>query len=134
MVYIGTETNQDNIIFNDEFDIILIISISLDKIRTDLVNRSIYIFNIIYKFLYETILNICIEKFILQWELVIFTTEKFNMNNYNNIDKIKQALPYDKFIWRNKALTNNKEFYYIHDDNNELAFCIKNNQIIIKKE
>jgi len=30
VIYIGTETNQDNIIFNKEFDIILIISININ--------------------------------------------------------------------------------------------------------
>ena len=127
VVYIGTETNQDNIILTDEFDLILILSIKIDKIKQELVKRSIYIFNIIYKFLYETILNICNEKFIKNWEIVVFTTEKFNMNNYNTINKTKQSLPYYKFKFKdsNKNLLNIKEFYYIEDNNNQLAFSIK---------
>ena len=125
VVYIGTETNQDNIVINNEFDLILIISISINNVKKELVNKSIYIFNIIYKFLYETILNITIEQFIYNWELIIFTTEKFNMNNYNMINKTKEYLPYNKFKFKDKQLTNKKEFYYITDNLNELAFCIK---------
>jgi hypothetical protein len=126
IIYIGSETNQQDIIFNDEFDIMLIISIDINSIRKELISRSIYIFNIIYKFLYETILNICIEKFILNWNLIIFTTEKFNMNNYNSIDKTKQSLPYDRFNFKNIPLSNLKEFYFITDNRDQLAFCIRN--------
>lgn len=125
VVYIGTKTIQSNIIFNDNFDMILVISIPISQIDKRLVDRSIYIINIIYKFLYETILNICIEKFILNWDLVIFTTEKFNMNNYNKIDKTKTYLPNNSLKFKNTPLENIKKFYIIHDDLNELAFCIK---------
>jgi hypothetical protein len=47
------------------------------------------------------------------------------MNNYNSIDKIKQFLPSNRFKFKNKTLPNIKEFYWIKDNLNELAFCIK---------
>ena len=125
VIYIGTETNQDNIIFNEDFDFILIISIDINDIKKEIVNNCIYIFNIIYKFFYETILNICNEKFITNWDLVIFTTEKFNMNNYNSIDKVKKFLPYNKFKFKNKSLEN-KKFYFLNDSSNENAYCVHN--------
>jgi len=115
VLYIGTETNQNNIIFNNNFDIILIISININLIKKEIINSSIYIINIIYKFYYDTILSICNQDYIKKWQIVIFTTEKFNLNNYNQIDKQPKLL-------------NNKsdiKFYYITDNNNNLAFCYK---------
>jgi hypothetical protein len=123
VIYIGTLTDQSTIILNDEFDLMLIISVNITEVRPDLIERCIYIYQIIYKFLFETILNICTEPYILDWELVIFTSEKFNTSNYNQIDKQKQYLPIRKLDSR---LQNIKNFYYIRDNNEELAFCIKN--------
>lgn len=123
VIFIGTETNQDNIIFNDSFDIILITSIKINQIKKEIINRSIYIIFIIYKFYYQTILDIINEKYISNWDIIIFTTENFNLNNYNHIDKIKLALPYD---FKNFKLSNKKQFYYIKDNNNNLAFCYSN--------
>jgi hypothetical protein len=115
VIYIGTETNQDNIILNDNFDIILIISININNIKKEIINSAIYIINIIYKFYYETIKAICNENYIKNWNIIIFTTEKFNLNNYNHIDKNKK-----------KLLNTNLEFYFITDNDNNLAYCYKN--------
>jgi hypothetical protein len=124
IIYIGSETVQD-IPVNDEFDIILLIAIDISKINKELISRSIYIYNIIWKFFYESILNICIQPYIKNWELVIFTSENFNLSNYNSIDKYKQLLPYSKFNFKYKPLPNIKQFYYIKDPMLNLAFCIK---------
>lgn len=120
VIYIGTETEQ-NIPENDEFDIIILAAIK--EIKPEIIKRSIYVYNIIYKFLYETILSICHEKYLKNWEIVIFTTEKFNLNHYNSLNKIKKKLPTNQFVFQNGALENKEEFYYITDDNNNLAFC-----------
>jgi len=124
VIYIETETNKDNIIFNNKFDFMLMISIDINKIKKEIVKRSIYIFNIIHKFYYETILNICYEKFISNWDLVIFTSEKFNMNNYNYVDKVKKYLPYNKFQFKNGQLQN-KKFYFVADRARELGYAMK---------
>jgi hypothetical protein len=118
VIFIGTETNQDNIVFNDKFDIILIISIKFDLIKKEIIQKAIYIINIIYKFYFESILAICNEDYIKNWNIIIFTTEKFNLNSYNSIDKVQKALPVN--------LITDKKFYYIKDNNNNLAFCYKN--------
>lgn len=122
IIFIGTKTKQ-NVPENDNFDIILIVASKDIKIDEQLVKRSIYIYNIIYKFYYETILSICNEKFINNWEIVIFTTEEFNLNNYNSIDKIKKKLPVNNLTFQNNNLENKEQFYYITDNNNNLAFC-----------
>jgi hypothetical protein len=125
IIFIGEKTNQD-IKFNDEFDIIILLGISIDLLKQSIIDRSIYIINIIWRFFYETILNLCNENFIKNWELVIFTSEVFNINNYNSIEKIKKNLPYNSFKFKSKYLINENKFYYITDNNNQLAFCIKN--------
>ena len=123
VVFIGTETTQF-IPDNDEFDIIIIAAIK--EIDPQIIKRSIYVYNIIYKFLYETILSICNEDYIKNWEIVIFTTEKFNLNHYNSLDKVKKKLPTNKLVFQNGNLENREQFYYINDNNNNLAFCITN--------
>jgi hypothetical protein len=57
------------------------------------------------------------EKYLQNWNLVIFTTENFDLTNYNSIEKIKKYLPY-------KHKNNKQIFYYINDNKNNLAFCI----------
>ena len=129
VIYIGEKTNQ-NIKFNSLFDIIIITSININLIKEYIINKAIYIINIIHKFFYETILEICYSKFILNWDIVIFTTEIFNINNYNSISKIEKKLPYNNFIFINKNINNIKKFYYIEDNNKNLAFCIKHKQLL----
>lgn len=127
IIYIGSETEQNTIIFSSSFDIIIITTLKLDLIKKEIIDRGIYIINIIWKFFYETILNICNESYLLNWDIVIFTTEKFNLNTYNKIDKVKLSLPYNNFCFKNeKKIENIKKFYYIKDNNNNLAFCFKN--------
>jgi hypothetical protein len=120
VMYIGTETKQF-IPDNDDFDIIILAAIK--EIDPQIIKRSIYVYNIIYKFLYETILSICNEDYIKNWDIVIFTTEKFNLNHYNSLDKVKKKLPTDHLVFQNGNLENKEEFYYITDNNNNLAFC-----------
>ena len=129
IIYIGTETNQNNIIFNDNFDVILITSININLIKPEILKRTIYIYNILYKLFFETIIDLCNQKYILDWDLIIFTSEEFNMNNYNDINRDKQfLLPYDTFYFKNNLIpkiNNSSIFYHIKDNNNKLAFCIK---------
>lgn len=117
IIFIGSETDQENIIFDDKFDIILIISIKLDLIKKEIVKKAIYIINIVYKFHYETIISITNEDYIKNWKIIIFTTEKFNINSHNKIEKDKKQLPIN--------INNNKYFYYIKDNNGNLAYCYK---------
>ena len=115
IIFIGSETNQENIIFDDKFDIILIISIKIDLIKKEIIKKAIYIINIIYKFHYESIISITNEDYIKNWKIIIFTTEKFNINSHNKIEKEKKQLP----------INNSKYFYYIKDNNGNLAYCYK---------
>jgi hypothetical protein len=121
VIYIGTKTkhNFDLLINNDLIDIILISAINKSLINIKLLNKCIYYIPIIYKFYYESILSIYNNINLSYWNIIIFTTEKFNLE-FNNItiDKQKKLLPINNKY--NKSI-----FYYITDNNNQLAFCIK---------
>lgn len=124
VVYIGTETNQDLIIFPPAFDIIIITAIKPELIKRSIFEKAIYVINIIYKFLFETILSICNEPWISNWNTIIFTTGKFMVNSDNELESKKSSLPSNKLYFNPLArnLTNPKHFRYLHDSNGNLAF------------
>ena len=82
VVYIGTETVQQNILStllsNDDFDLFILSSIKIELIHPDILSKSICVIQIIYKFLLETILSLSYEKCLESWGSVLFTTEKNN--------------------------------------------------------
>lgn len=125
ILYIGTETDQNKIIINDTFDYIILASINIDLIKKEIINKAIYIYNILYKFFYESVINLCNEDLIKKWNLVIFTTEQFDMQ-FTTISHEQIKLPYSKFYFIKKQFENTKTFYYIKDNKNNLAFCLKN--------
>ena len=125
VIFIGTVTDQ-NINFNDEFDIILLISVDIKTIKKEIIDKAIYIINIIYFFYYESILDLINQPFIQKWSIIVFTSELFRINNYNKLEKIKKKLPYNNFKFLKKPIINKSIFYYIKDYTNQLAFCIKN--------
>jgi hypothetical protein len=132
IITIGEGTDQNNIIFKDDFDIIILTFIDINKILPHIIKRSVYIYKVIYKFYYETVLDLSLDKHFNKWSIIIFTTETFNINNYNKIVKIKNSLPYKNFIFdtnklKNKKIENDKKYYYIIDNKNQYAFCYKKN-------
>jgi hypothetical protein len=129
IIYIGTETDQNKLILNDKYDIILIISININLINKEIKDRSIYIFNIIYKYFYESIINICYELKLTGhiWNTIIFGSEKFILPEDYKIENKKkelQVLPYNNFYFINKKLENIKQFNYIRDKYNNLGFML----------
>jgi hypothetical protein len=82
-IYIGTESTQNytNIIENNRYDIILIISIPIDLIDPLIVKRSIQIINIIYSFYWNTVASIITDPFfpLDEWEKIGFTGETFDV-------------------------------------------------------
>lgn len=127
VVYIGTETNQNAIVFPVAFDVIIISAIKIELIRKDIVDKAIYVINIIYKFFHETVLNMCVEPYISSWDVVIFTTETFIIDSSNEIEPKKASLPYNKFYFNPlfKKLPNPKQFRYIRDVGGNLAFMLE---------
>jgi hypothetical protein len=90
-------------------------------IKEELVKKAIYIYNIIYKFFYESILSIRNESFIQNWKSIIFTTEKFNINKYEKKDNEKKV-----FLGINK-------WNFIYDNKGNIAYWIKTKHLKLKK-
>jgi hypothetical protein len=119
VVYIGTETEQLNILENIKInvDLIILSSIKLELINPDIVLRSICSIQIIYTFVLDTILSLSSSKYITIWDSVLYTTEKYDLSNVYSLESlIEDKLPFD-------GLTNNpKQFKFINDKNGNVAF------------
>lgn len=102
VVYIGTESHYDysSIERMRDTDYIVISAIPLDgpnsKKWARLLENSLYIYEIIYKFYYPTVLEILeLLKKMNYWKQITFLSESFHFSNVNqNIISSKIALPY----------------------------------------
>jgi len=102
VVYIGTESHYDysSIERMRDTDYIVISAIPLDgpnsKKWAKLLENSLYIYEIIYKFYYPTVLEILeLLKKMNYWKQITFLSESFHFSNVNqNIISSKIALPY----------------------------------------
>jgi len=102
VVYIGTESHYDysSIERMRDTDYIVISAIPLDgpnsKKWAKLLENSLYIYEIIYKFYYPTVLEILeLLKKMNYWKQITFLSESFHFSNINqNIISSKIALPY----------------------------------------
>ena len=111
--FIGTKTVNLEYFINKNIDIIIITAIDLDLIDKKLVNKCIFIYQIIYKFYYEFIIDICttFKQYLLQWTHIIFVNEVFNIVNYKKENAIN--------------LINNKiKFNYLIDNDNNKSYFI----------
>ena len=130
VVYIGTETEQQNILSvfsKDEFDLFILSSIKIELIHPDILRRSICVIQIIYKFLLETILSLSYEKRLQSWDSILFTTEKYDLTNSNNnvngltLNNLLSDLPF-----KNETIYPNiKQFLVIKDINGNIAYYKK---------
>jgi hypothetical protein len=82
-VYVGTESVQqyDKVIQSNEYDFILLISIPLHQVNPLLVQHSIQIHEIHYRFWRETVECIKQTVSLHAWKLVGFTSEAFDVNH-----------------------------------------------------
>ena len=125
VIYMGTETplGQDYSKLKDN----IIIS-ALYYLPTNCISPqySLYIFNIIYKFYYETVLNILYTLPKNTWKTIIFTSEKFLIKDINNMtikDAKLFALPARQlFFNRGMELPNKPIFQIGYDSKNNPAF------------
>ena len=139
VVYIGTETEQQNILSvfsKDEFDLFILSSIKIELIHPDILRRSICVIQIIYKFLLETILSLSYESRLKSWDSILFTTEKYDLTNSNNnvngltLNNLLSDLPF-----KNETIYPNiKQFLVIKDINGNIAYYKKKkNNYRVKK-
>lgn len=97
IIFIGTETNQNNIKVIDfnETDIIIITPLEISKILCS--DKSIYIYKIIWKFYNDIIKFILKDINVLEWENIYITPEKCSFMNmtktkhdkYDNVYYVK---------------------------------------------
>ncbi len=130
VLYIGTETNQNKLMHILDKDYIIITSIDINKINPELLNNCIRIYSIIWKFYYESILDMCVNQNILdQWRNIFITTEKMTFDKIK-FEKKKHALgeKHRNFLFKNdklKKYINRKMFIYAKDKYNNLGFAFK---------
>ena len=129
IIFIGSESIQNyNDLLNKNYDIIIITSIDINQIDNKILSSCIYVYNIIYKFYYENLLALLHNINIQQWEKITCISEKFNINELNNIiidDKIQpRKLPIRNEL--NENLHNDNIFYTLHDTNKQDIYIIKN--------
>lgn len=82
--YIGSETNQDEIlkVKLQNIDYVIITSIEINKINDEILNNTFYIIPIIWKFYEETKKELKEDIIISSWNNVVFYPEKFIKNKY----------------------------------------------------
>ena len=126
IVFIGTETDQQNILSalsNEDFDLFILSAIKIELIHPDILSKSICVIQIIYKFLLETILSLSYEKCLESWNSIIFTTEKYDLSKPYNLD----GLSLSNLPLKNKVIFPNiKQFIVIKDTNGIVAYYKKN--------
>ena len=138
IIFIGYETKNLDFYINNNIDIIIVTCIDISNINKILIEKSICIYQIIYKYYYEFIIDICLtyNKYLLQWSKgIIFINEIFNIKKIKMDRKLK-SLPYNNFSFKNDNIKK-KLFNYLIDIDNNISFFISNTNlknITLKKE
>ena len=126
VVYIGTETDQQNVlsaISKDEFDLFILSSVKAELIHPDILSKSICVIQIIYKFLLDTILSLSYEKCLDSWDSVLFTTEKYDITKPYSVDGLTQ----NNLPLKNETIFPNiQQFIVVKDTNGNVAYYKQN--------
>lgn len=135
IIFIGSQSIQNyNNLLNKNYDIIIITSIDINKIDKNILSSCIYVHSIIYKFYYENLLALLNDLNIKQWEKITCITEKFDMNELNNMTIGNKLQPKKLQIQGHAKIRNDAIFYTLNDSNNELIHIIKNTTNISLKQ
>ena len=129
IIFIGTKTINVDFFINNDIDFIIASFIPNNLIDKQLINKCICIFNVIYKFYYDFIMDLCItyNKYLLQWtDGVIFISEQFDTSSYK-IDSQEKILS-NTYTYKN---INHKKkiFNYLIDKYNNISFFISNENL-----
>jgi len=98
VVFIGSKTNQHkllSLIDNETSDIVIFAGIPLDNIHPGLIEKSIYICPIIWKFVYQSFASLSAElESSTNWSRILFIDEQFDYEKLSNPESSeKVALP-----------------------------------------
>jgi hypothetical protein len=126
VILIGTSTNQQKISekldFILHYDIIIFTAINAQLIIPEITSKAVQIYRISFNSFYISFLHFLNEPYIKYWKGIYLTTETFNdidkLSKYN-ISNTKILLPFNH-------PENKKKFYFIKDDNDNLAFYTRN--------
>lgn len=130
IIYIGTETNQEKLLKIKNKDFIIITSLELNKLNKTLLRNCIQCHTIIWRFYYESVLDMCINYNILnQWKNILITTEKFIFDDVS-FEKPKHSIGelHRNFVFKNdklKKYINKKMFIYAKDKYNNMGLVFK---------
>jgi len=133
--YIHKNIDQDNL-FNSiknlkNYDFIIITNLPYENIISKISNLCVFLINSAsYRCYYNFILEFCLEKYIKNYQYVIFHTGNFNINEIEKINKELVALIYDKYLSSCYVKNNNKnikQFNLVTDYNNNSAYLLNNN-------
>ena len=126
VVYIGTETDQQNVLLaisKDDFDLFILSSVNTKLIHPDILSKSICVIQIIYKFLLDTILSLSYEKCLESWDSILFTTEKYDLTKPYDVNGLSQ----NNLPLKNKTIFPNiKQFIVFKDTNGNIAYHKQN--------
>lgn len=137
VIHINSYTNQELLyqqlsktkIF-DLWDIIIISNMPNTNIKSELVAKSIFVFNAINKCYLKMILKICSESYIKHFDLVVFQIQQFDISNIIKFDqKINQLTDSTNSLFvciGNKNLPNLKKFNLLSDVHNNIAYLLNN--------
>lgn len=140
--YIGSKTVQDmskymNFINDENSSILLITSIPLDQVNDQLLLNSIQIYSIIWKFYYESVLNLLNILPINECESIYFVGEEFDITKLTSsfsTDQRRVKLPkFNMEFINNGKLINDEQFYVIDDKRGNKTF-IKSKKIPLHVE
>ena len=122
VIYIGTETKQENLrnnISKTNVDIIILSSIKVELINPEIIRKSVCVIQIIYKFHLETILSLNLGNYLNAWNSILFTTENYDISYQYLLDNLPEKnLP----VIGESLFKNVKEFKHVVDKNGNLAF------------
>ena len=131
IIFIGTETKNLDFFINNDVDFIIASFIHSNLINKELISKCICIFNVIYKFYYEFIMDLCItyNKYLLQWsDGIMFISEQFDITSYK-IDIKENILP-NNHTYTIKNINHKKNiFNYLIDKHKNISFFILNENL-----
>ena len=137
VIHINSFTDQDLLIqqLNDikninSWDIIIITNMPSTNIKSELIDKSIFIFNAINKCYLKMILIICSEPFIEHFDIVIFQIQHFNLLKLSkfthDIDKLDDSTNSLFVCLNNQPIINPEKFNLLIDSDLNIAYLFNN--------
>jgi hypothetical protein len=147
VIHINSYTDQE-ILFQqlsntkifDLWDLIIVTNMPNTNIKSEIVDKSIFIFTAINKCYLKMILKICSDSYIQHFNLIIFQIQHFDISKIIKFDQeINKLTDTENSLFvclGDKSLPNLKKFNLLSDVDNNIAYLFNNSsndQIDLKK-